>query len=107
MSANLPSAGRRAVLLAGAGAAAGAGVVAGIPVLAQASADYGAPVIELCVPAGALTLEQKAAMVKGLTDVVLKAMGRTPDPARRCFVALMETAEGGFGVDGRVFAPKK
>ena len=101
MSDSLPSAGRRAVLLAGAGAAAG------VPALAQAAAEFGAPVIELCVPAGILTLEQKAALVKGVTDVVLKAMSRVPDPERRCFVALMETAEGGFGIDGRVFAPKK
>ena len=28
-----------------------------------------------------------------------------PDPARRLFVAIMETAEGGFGVIGQVFVP--
>jgi phenylpyruvate tautomerase PptA (4-oxalocrotonate tautomerase family) len=103
MSAPLESPTRRAVLLATAGAAAGAS-----PALAPAAiaGNYGAPVIQLCVPAG-LTLEKKAAMVKGMTDVVLKALGRTADPARRCFVAIVETAEGGFGVDGRVFTPRK
>ena len=47
-------------------------------------------------------------MVKGLTDVVLGAMKLTPDPARRLFVAIIETAEGGFGVDGQVYvSPRK
>jgi len=104
MSAQPQSPGRRAVLLATAGAAATLS-----PALASAATggNYGAPVIELCVPAGVLTLEQKAAMVKGMTDVVLTALGRAPDPARRCFVTIVETGEGGFGIDGRVFAPKK
>ncbi len=100
MSAPLPSPGRRNVLLAAAGAAAG------VPAPAQETGSFGSPVVELCVPAGLLTLEQKAAMLKGMTDVVLKALDRAPDPARRCFVTIVEAAEGGFGVDGKVFAPK-
>lgn len=94
---------RRTLLLAAAAAAAATGV----PALAQDPTSFGSPVVELCVPAGILTLEQKAAMVKGMTDVVLKAMNRVPDPARRCFVAVIETAEGGFGINGKVFVPKK
>ena len=41
-------------------------------------------------------------MAKGLTDVVLGAIKLPPEPARRLFVAIIETAEGGFGVDGQV-----
>jgi 4-oxalocrotonate tautomerase len=97
---------RRAILLMTATVAAGA--VTGMSgALAQTApaASFGAPVVELYVPAGLLTLEQKSAMVEGLTDVVLGAMKLPPDPARRLFVAIMETAEGGFGVNGQVFIP--
>jgi hypothetical protein len=64
---------RRAVLMT---AAVGAGAAVGVStVLAEtaAAANFGAPLVELQVPAGVLTLEQKAAMIKGITDVVLKA----------------------------------
>jgi hypothetical protein len=61
--------------------------------------------VELHVPAGVLSLEQKAAM-KGVTDVVLKATRQPPDPARKSFVQLFETAEGGFGVNGQVLVPR-
>jgi phenylpyruvate tautomerase PptA (4-oxalocrotonate tautomerase family) len=99
---------RRAVLLMTAAAAAGAATGMSA-VLAQSTPaeNFGAPVVELCVPAGLLTLEQKSAMVKGITDVVLGAMKRSPDPARRLFVAIIETAEGGFGVNGQVFVPAR
>ena len=59
------------------------------------------------MPAGALTLEQRAAMIKGITDVMLDAMKLPSDPARRLFVEVIETAEGGFGVNGQVFVPRK
>jgi len=77
-------------------------------VLAQTApaTSLGAPVVELYVPAGVLTLEQKSAAVKGFTDVILGALKLPPDPARRLFVAIIETAEGGFGVNGKVFAPR-
>jgi phenylpyruvate tautomerase PptA (4-oxalocrotonate tautomerase family) len=95
--------GRRAVLMAAATAAA-AGVA---PAAAQKApgGDFGAPVIELYVPAGILSAEQKSAVIKGFTDVVLKALGRTPD-SRRLFTTIIETAEGGFGVNGQVFVRK-
>ena len=99
---------RRAVLrmtpMVAAGAATG---MSGALAQTAPSASFGAPVVELYVPAGVLTLEQKSAMVKGLTDVVLGAMKLPPDPARRLFVAIIETAEGGFGVDGQVFVPSR
>jgi phenylpyruvate tautomerase PptA (4-oxalocrotonate tautomerase family) len=97
---------RRAVLMS---AAIAAGAASGVsPVLADtvAGANFGAPLVELQVPAGVLTLEQKAAMISGITDVVLKATKLPPDPARKSFVQIFETAEGGFGVNGQVFVPR-
>jgi phenylpyruvate tautomerase PptA (4-oxalocrotonate tautomerase family) len=99
---------RRAVLLMTATVAAGAATgMSGSLAQTAPAASFGAPVVELYVPAGLLTLEQKSAMVKGFTDVVLGAMKLPPDPTRRLFVAIMETAEGGFGVDGQVFVPPR
>ena len=95
---------RRAVLMS---AAVAASAVAGVaPVQADAApANFGAPLVELHVPAGVLTAEQKAAMIKGVTDVVLNAT-KLSDPARKSFVQIFETAEGGFGVNGQVFVPR-
>ena len=96
---------RRAVLMT---AAVAASAVAGVsPVLAEtgSAANFGAPLVEVYVPAGVLTLEQKAAMIKGVTDVVLKAT-KLSDPARKSFVQILETADGGFGVNGQVFVPR-
>ena len=96
---------RRAVLVTAAVAAsAAAGVLPGRAETVQA-ASFGAPLVELSVPAGVLTLEQKAAMIKGITDVVLNAT-RLSDPARKSFVQIFETADGGFGVNGQVFVPR-
>ncbi len=95
--------GRRAVLMAAATAAA-AGVA---PASAKApGGNFGAPVIELYLPAGLLTAEQKSAVIKGFTEVVLKTLGRTPEASRRLFMTIIETAEGGFGVNGQVFVRK-
>jgi 4-oxalocrotonate tautomerase len=97
---------RRAVL---ATAAVAAGAVAGLaPAMADVApaANFGAPLVEVNIPAGVLSLEQKAAMIKGVTEVVLKAMAAPPDPSRKSFVQLFETAEGGFGVNGQVFVPR-
>jgi phenylpyruvate tautomerase PptA (4-oxalocrotonate tautomerase family) len=97
---------RRAVLMS---AAAAASAAAGMsPALADnaPSAGFGAPLVELQVPAGVLTLEQKAAMIKGITDVVFNAMKLAPGPSRFSFVQIIETAEGGFGVNGQVFVPR-
>src|ERR1700742_4509285 len=92
---------RRVVLMT---AAVAASAVAGVsPALADTgSANFGAPLVEVYVPAGVLTVEQKAAMIKGVTDVVLKAT-KLSDPARKSFVQILETADGGFGVNGQVF----
>lgn len=99
---------RRDVLRMGAAvAAAAAAGTRSASAQTTATTTFGSPVVELCVPAGVLTLEQKSAMVKGLTDVVLGALKLKPDPARRMFVAILETGEGGFGVDGQVFVPRR
>jgi 4-oxalocrotonate tautomerase len=97
---------RRAVLMS---AAVAAGAAAGVsPALADTApaANFGAPLVELYLPFGVLTLEQRAAMIKGMTDVVLNAMKLPPDPARKSFVQILETVEGGFGVNGQVFVPR-
>lgn len=97
---------RRTVLMS---AAAAASVAAGLsPALADPAplTGFGAPLVELQVPAGVLTLEQKAAMIKGITDVVFNAMKLAPGPARISFVQIIETAEAGFGVNGQVFVPR-
>ncbi len=97
---------RRAVIMA---AAIAAGAAAGIsPVLADTApaANFGAPLVELQVPLGVLTLEQKAAMIKGITDVLFKATKLAPDRTRISFVQIFETAESGFGVNGQVFVPR-
>jgi hypothetical protein len=86
-------------------AAAAAGAAPGVRAQAP-GAGFGAPVVELYVPPNVLTLEQKAAVVKGFTDVIFGALKVRPDPASRLFVTIIEAAEGGFGVDGRVFAPR-
>ncbi len=91
-----------------ASAAAAVIAVAGTSIaVAQTPPNYGAPVVEIYVPSGVLTLEQKAAMLKGVTDVLVRVLKITPDPTRRLFATIVETAEGGFGVDGKVFAPRR
>ena len=97
---------RRNVLLT---ATVAAGALTGSPsVLADTmtAGNFGAPLVEVHVPAGVLTLEQKSAMIKGITDVVLGATKQPPDPAKRLFVQIFETAEGGFGANGQVFVPR-
>jgi hypothetical protein len=97
---------RRTVLITAAAAASAAAGVS--PVLADTAptANFGAPLAELYLPHGILTLEQRAALLKGMTDVVLNAMKLPPDPARPSFVQILETVEGGFGVNGQVFVAR-
>jgi phenylpyruvate tautomerase PptA (4-oxalocrotonate tautomerase family) len=67
---------------------------------------FGAPLVELHVPAGVLTLEQKGAMIKGATDVLLSVTKLPPDQAKKLWVQVFETAEGGWGGGGQVFVPR-
>jgi 4-oxalocrotonate tautomerase len=98
---------RRTVLVTAA-VAAGA-IASGSAVLADTAlaASFGGPLVEFQVPAGVLTLEQKAAIIKGMTEVVVNAMKLPANPARISFVQILETAEGGFGVNGQVFLSRK
>jgi len=91
-----------ATVAAGALAGAPSGLADSIP-----AGTFGAPLVEVHVPAGVLTLEQRSALIKGITDVVLGAMKQPPHPAKRLFVQIFETAEGGFGVNGQVFVPRR
>jgi phenylpyruvate tautomerase PptA (4-oxalocrotonate tautomerase family) len=96
---------RRDVLVA---AAAGAGSVANPSVAAETApvSSFGAPLVELHVPAGVLTVEQRGAMIKGVTEVIVEALGQPLDPAKRLFVEIFETTEGGYGVNGQAFLPR-
>src|SRR5207244_2441411 len=86
-----------------AGAAAGMGAAAA----ETSTAAFGAPLVELHVPAGVLTLEQKGAMIKGVTDVLVGATKLPPDQAKKLWVRIFETSEGGWGLGGEVFAPRR
>ncbi len=96
---------RRAILKTATVAAGAAAGVSAAPAETPA-AGFGAPLVELHVPAGALTLEQKGAMIKGVTDVLLGAFKLPPEQAKKLWVQLFETAEGGWGVGGQVFVPR-
>jgi hypothetical protein len=56
---------------------------------------FGAPLAEIHVPAGVLTLEQKSAMIKGVSEVLIKAIKLPPDRFRYLWVQVIETAAGG------------
>jgi phenylpyruvate tautomerase PptA (4-oxalocrotonate tautomerase family) len=98
---------RRTVLASAAGVVGGLSAVSSALTDTPANGDFGAPFVEVYVPAGILTLEQRSDLIKGVTNVVLGAIKLPPDPARRLFVEIIETADGGFGVNGQVFAPRR
>src|ERR1700704_5737400 len=97
---------RRAVLATAAVAASAATDVSAVSAQAVPSTSFGAPLVEMSFPVGVLTLDQKAAMIKGVTDVIHSAMKLTPDPATKLFVEIFETPEGAFGVNGQVVIPR-
>jgi hypothetical protein len=98
---------RRAMLMT---ATIAAGAAGGAPTVLAAetpsAASFGAPLVEMYFPVGVLSLEQKAALIRSVTDVVNAAMQSPPDPARRLFVEIIETPEGGFGVNGQAVGPR-
>jgi phenylpyruvate tautomerase PptA (4-oxalocrotonate tautomerase family) len=97
---------RRNVLKAATVAAGALTAAPGTMADAAPAGSFGAPVVELHVPGGALTLEQRSALIKGVTDVVRGALKQPPDSTTRLFVAIYETAEGGFGINGQVLVPR-
>ncbi len=64
-------------------------VAASIPALAQVS-----------VPTGAISIQQRQAMVAGITRVLADATGAGPAWLPYITVLVVETAEGGWGVAG-------
>ena len=98
---------RRAVLRTVTAVAAGASAGVSKAAAETPSADFGAPIAELHFPAGALSNEQKAAMIRGVTDVLVKATNLPPDQAVKLWVLIVETAEGGWGAGGKVLVPRR
>jgi phenylpyruvate tautomerase PptA (4-oxalocrotonate tautomerase family) len=97
---------RRALLTTAtvaAGSIAGASTAFSQPV---ATVGFGVPLVEVYVPAGALTSEQKGEMIKGVFDVIVNAVKPSPEQASRLWVEILETAESGWGVGGKVFVPR-
>lgn len=65
------------------------------------------PLAQIYVPQGALTLEQKRAMIKGVTDVIAGVEG-LPDSGRPFVTVLInETPDGGWGVAGHGYVLKE
>ena len=98
---------RRAVLTT---ATAAAGALAGTAGAAAETAhvgDFGQPFVEFYMPPGVLTLEQRSDIIAAFTDVVLTATKQSPDAARKLFVEIIETAEGGFGANGHPVPARK
>jgi phenylpyruvate tautomerase PptA (4-oxalocrotonate tautomerase family) len=96
---------RRAMLTAATAAGAVIGL-SGAEAGAATPGDFGAPLAELHFPAGVLTAEQKAAMIKGVTEVLLRAMQLPTEQAAKLWVQIFETAEGGWGLGGQVLVPR-
>jgi 4-oxalocrotonate tautomerase family enzyme len=96
---------RNVLMTATVAAGALAGVSSGLAAGVSAEA-FGAPLVEVHVPANALTAEQKSEMVKGITDVLVSAINLPPDQTRKLWVQIFETADGGWGVGGQVFVPR-
>jgi len=96
---------RRSALVAASFAAL---AVSGVGCLAAeaGSASFGAPFVEMTFPVGVLSVEQKAALIKRVTEVVSAAMEFPSGSQRRLFVEILETPEGGFGADGQVVVPR-
>jgi phenylpyruvate tautomerase PptA (4-oxalocrotonate tautomerase family) len=69
-------------------------------------ARFGAPLVELHVPKGVLTLEQKRGMIEGITKVLITATKLPPDANQQLWVQIFETAEGGWGLGGQVYVPR-
>jgi phenylpyruvate tautomerase PptA (4-oxalocrotonate tautomerase family) len=100
---------KRRAMLRTAGIAAGVALLSPgttVPAVAAPLDGFGAPLAEIHVPAGVLTLEQKSAMIKGVSEVLIKAMKLPPERFGYLWVQVIETAAGGWGVGGNVFVPR-
>jgi phenylpyruvate tautomerase PptA (4-oxalocrotonate tautomerase family) len=100
---------KRRTMLRTAGIAAGAALLSPgttAPAAAAPLDSFGAPLAEIHVPASVLTLEQKSAMIKGVSEVLIKAMKLPPERFAYLWVQVIETSAGGWGVGGQVFVPR-
>ena len=96
---------RNVLVTATAAAGALAGVQSALAETVPADA-YGAPIVEVYGSQAGLSPEQRSAMIRGITDVILSVTQQPPlgrDSKTRLFVEIIETAAGGFGVNGEVF----
>ena len=101
-----PGLSRRNVLMTATIAAGAATATSAVLAQTVPAPSFGAPLVEMSFPVGVLTLEQKAAMIKGVTEVVHRALKLAPEPANKLFVEIFETPEGGFGVNGQAVGPR-
>jgi 4-oxalocrotonate tautomerase len=60
------------------------------------------PVVQISVPEGTLTTEQKQQIVGRITDVMVEVEG-FPQLRPSVHVLVNEVADGGYGVGGRVW----
>jgi phenylpyruvate tautomerase PptA (4-oxalocrotonate tautomerase family) len=72
----------------------------------SAVARFGAPLVELHVPAGVLTPEQKRGMIEGITKVLITATKLPPEVNNQLWIQIFETAPGGWGFGGQVHVPR-
>lgn len=58
------------------------------------------PLAQIYVPQGALSEQQRRAMVKGITDVIVGVEGPPPSALPFVTVLINEVPDGGWGVAG-------
>jgi 4-oxalocrotonate tautomerase len=58
------------------------------------------PLAQIYVPQGALNEQQRRAMVKGITDVIVSVEGLPPSALPFVTVLINEVLDGGWGVAG-------
>lgn len=58
------------------------------------------PLAQIYVPQGALTLDQRRAIIKGVTEVIVAVEKLPPTALPYVTVLVNEVAEGGWGVAG-------
>lgn len=98
---------RRAMLKTAAAAAVAASFVpASSPAQAEVADGFGAPMAEIHVPVGVLSAEQKGAMIRGVSDVLIRALNLPAAQMKYLWVQIIEVSTGGWGVGGQVFIPK-
>ena len=65
------------------------------------------PLAQIYVPQGALTLEQRRAIIKGVTDVLVSVERLPPSGRPYVTVLINEVADGGWGVAGHGYVKQE